>query len=66
MLPQEAGSFYAELLSLLTLELNGVNRNDMASAGEAILYDVRASRAVADTVTEAGGTARFAPCCRPI
>ena len=27
------------------------------SPGEAILYDVRASRAVADTVTEAGGTA---------
>jgi phosphomannomutase len=27
------------------------------SAGEAILYDVRASRAVADTVKEAGGTA---------
>jgi phosphomannomutase len=27
------------------------------SAGEAILYDVRASRAVADTVTAAGGTA---------
>ncbi len=27
------------------------------SPGEAVLYDVRASRAVADTVTEAGGTA---------
>jgi phosphomannomutase len=43
-----AGDFLTALLAKSLLEKH---------PGEAILYDVRASRAVADTVTRAGGTA---------
>jgi phosphomannomutase len=44
------GDFLTALLAAALLE-------KPANAGAAILYDVRASRAVADTVTRAGGTA---------
>ena len=44
------GDFLTALLAELLLAKN---------PGEAILYDVRASRAVADTVTQAGGTAHI-------